>query len=1007
MKKRLLYLLAGLVCCCIQVMAQTQTITGRVADAANNQPLAGVSITLSGSATGTTTDSAGQFSLKVLTAVRSIQVSLVNYSTQTVDIQGSTPLTILLASAARGLDEVVVVGYGTQKKKDLTGAVSTIGAKDVGGRQTIQVSEALQGSVAGVSVTRSSGAPGSGASILIRGITTLGTNSPLIILDGVPVGNIDNVNPNDVENITVLKDAASAAIYGSRGAAGVILITTKRARNGQTSLEYNYEYGVQKATALPEYVSAPEYMRYFNEQATNDGSSAGPYPQAYIDNFADSNRLHPDKFPFSNTDWQKTIMTREYAPRVRHDLVFSMGTGKLKTKASLGYSKSEAFFVNNEYERYLFRINNDLQINNKLSANLDVTYKRTNALTPVTDPIFQSRLMPAIFDDYYADGRYAIAKDGYNPVAQLREGGTNKALYNQIAGRLVFNFKPIQDLTLTALFSPTFDIDKIKTFSKRIAFTNPDGTASSFTNQPRTVLSEGRNDNMSLTGQLLADYSKEFAGGHSLGILGGYEELYNFNESMGASRSGFALNDFPYLNAGSQELRDNYGNASESALRSFFGRVKYDYNGKYYIQGNLRYDRSSRFGKQYREAVFPSVSAGWAISEENFMKGIDWLSFLKLRGSYGEVGNERIGNYPYQATISFTNALFYQNGVVVPLNGGAQVDYAVENISWETTRTIDAGFDATFLDNRLSVSGDYYHKKTYDILLALDIPLYLGYEKPSQNAGILEVKGWELEAGWRDRVGKLNYSVSFNVSDARSKILDLKGTQVLGAQSTFKGSEFNEWFGYRSAGIYQTNADTAGSPRLNSNVSAGDVRYLDLNKDGKITPDDKELLGGSLPRYLYGGNIRLEYHGFDVGLTFQGVGKKQSRLSADITQPFLQAFGNVPMEIVGKFWSKNNTAEQNLAAQYPRLSTRSISNNYEMSDYWLVNGAYFRIKNLTVGYTLKEAVLKKVGVQTLRFYVSANDLFAVHHFPKYWDPELGTSSYPIVTTVMAGLSVRF
>lgn len=1007
MKKRLLYLLAGMLCCCMQAMAQTQTISGRVADAANNQPLSGVSITVPGTSTGTTTDSAGQFTLKVAGTVRSIQVSLVNYSPQTVDLQGATPLTILLANAARGLDEVVVVGYGTQKKKDLTGAVSTIGAKDVGGRQTIQVSEALQGSVAGVSVTRSSGAPGAGASILIRGITTLGTNSPLIILDGVPVGNIDNVNPNDVENITVLKDAASAAIYGSRGAAGVVLVTTKRARNGQSSLEYNYEYGVQKATALPEYVNAPDYMRYFNEQATNDGSSAGPYPQAYIDHFADSNRLNPDKFPFSNTDWQKTIMTRDYAPRVRHDLVFTMGTGKLRTKASLGYSDAGAFYVNSRYERYLFRINNDLQINNKLSATLDVTYKRTNALTPVTDPVFQSRLMPAIFDDYYSDGRYAIAKDGYNPVAQLREGGTNRALYNQIAGRLMFNFRPIQDLTLTALFSPTFDIDKIKTFSKQIRFTNPDGSASSFTNQPRTNLSEQRNDNMSLTGQLLADYSKAFAGGHSLGILGGYEELYNFNEQMGASRSGFALNDFPYLNAGSQELRDNYGNASESSLRSFFGRVKYDYNGKYYIQGNLRYDKSSRFGKQYRDAVFPSVSAGWAISEEAFMKNIDWLSFLKLRGSYGEVGNERIGNYPYQATISFSNALFYQNGVVVPLNGGAQIDYAVENISWETTRTIDAGFDATFFNNRLSVSGDYYHKKTYDILLALDIPLYLGYEKPNQNAGILEVKGWELEAGWRDRIGKLNYSVSFNVSDARSKILDLKGTQVLGAQSTFKGSEFNEWFGYRAAGLYQTNADTAGSPRLNSNVSAGDVRYLDLNKDGKITPDDKELLGGSLPRYLYGGNIRLDYRGFDFGLTFQGVGKKLSRLSADITQPFLQAFGNVPTEIVGRFWSKNNTAEQNLVAKYPRLSTRSAGTNYEMSDYWLINGAYFRVKNLTIGYTLKEAVLKKVGVQTLRFYLAANDLFALHHFPRYWDPEVGTSTYPIVTTIMGGLSVRF
>jgi TonB-linked SusC/RagA family outer membrane protein len=1006
MKKQLFYVLTGLLLFYGEAMAQSKTVTGQVADAAKKLPLAGVSISLPGTGTGTTTDSTGQFRLTIPISAKMIQVSLVNYLTQSIAINEG-PIQVLLVGAAQGLDEVVVVGYGTQKKKDLTGAISTIGAKDVGGRQTIQVSEALQGSIAGVSVTRSSGAPGAGASILIRGITTLGTNSPLIILDGVPVGNIDNVNPNDVENITVLKDAASAAIYGSRGAAGVVLVTTKRARNGQSSLEYNYEYGVQKATALPAYANAPDYMRYFNEQATSDGASTGPYPIAFINNFADSNRLYPDKFPFSNTDWQKTIMTETYAPRYRHDLVFTMGTGKIKTKASLGYSKAGAFYDHYTYERYLFRVNNDLQINNKLSANLDVAYKRTNTVSPIGNPIYEARVMPAIYDDYYSNGRYALAKDGRNPVAQLQEGGTGKTYLNQITGRLVFNYKPLQDLTITALISPTFDLDKSKSFSKRISFTNPDGTPSSFSNQARSVLTEGRSETLAITGQLLADYHKEFTGGNSIGVLGGYEELYYSNESLGASRSGFALTNFPYLNAGSQELRDNSGSASESALRSFFGRVKYDFNNKYYIQGNLRYDKSSRFGKQYRDALFPSLSAGWAISEEALMKDIKWLSFLKVRGSYGEVGNERIGNYPYQATISFTNALFYQNGVVVPLNGGAQVDYAVENISWETTRTLDAGVDAAFLNNRLTVTADYYHKRTYDILLALDIPLYLGFEKPSQNAGTLDVKGWELEMGWKDRVGKLNYSVAFNISDAKSKIIDMKGTQLLGAQSTFKGSEFNEWFGYRSNGLYQTSADTAGSPKLNSNVSPGDVRYVDLNKDGKITPDDKQLLGGSLPRYLYGGSIRVDYLGFDMGLAFQGVGKKRSRLSSEIVQPFAEAFGNVPMEIVGKYWSKTNTPEQNLQARYPRLSTRSLSNNYEMSDFWLVNGAYFRIKNLTLGYTLKQELVKKAGIQSLRFYVSANDLFASHHFPKYWDPEVGTSSYPIVTTIMAGATVRF
>ncbi len=1004
MKQKLLYIFSFSLILALPVLAQNKIVKGTVTDAASNLPLAGVSIVADGTSVGTTSNESGQFTLEVANTVKKLTVSLINYRTVTVDIKEDN-ITIRLDAEAKGLDEVVVVGYGTQKKKDLTGAVSTISAKDVGGRQTIQISEALQGSIAGVSVTRGSGAPGSGSSILIRGITTIGTNGPLIIVDGVPVSNIDNVNPNDVESLTVLKDAASAAIYGSQGAAGVILITTKRAKTGQSSFEYNYEYGVQKATAMPEYVGVQDYFRYFNEQATNDGASSGQYAPAFINSYLDSNRVNPDGFP--NTNWQKSILTNSTAPRHRHDLVFTMGTGMLKTKASLGYSKAGAFYDDYTYERYLFRLNNDLQINRKLSANIDIAYKRTSNNSPNVSAIYESRVMPSFYDDYYTDGRLAISKDGRNPAAQLRAGGFNKSLLNQISGRLAFNFKPVSGLTLLAQVAPTFDMDKSKSFSRQIKFTNPNGTPSPVVNQARTILNEGRTENFNITGLLTADYIKEIQGGHSIQALAGYEERYGFFESLGASRSGFALTDYPYLNAGSQELRDNAGNASEFALRSFFGRLKYDYKNKYYVQGNLRSDRSSRFAKQYRNAIFPSVSAGWTISEENFMQHINWLSFLKLRGSWGKAGNERIGNYPYQATIDFSTALFYQNGAVVPLTGGGQVVYAVDNISWETTRSSDIGLDAAFLKNRLTVTADYYQKRTFDILLPLDIPLYLGYDKPNQNAGILDVKGWELELGWKDRIGKLNYSVAANLSDAKSKIGDLKGTEFRGDQIIRNGSEYNEWFGYLSNGLFQTQADLTGAPVLSASTKPGDVRYADINKDGKITSDDKVLLGGALPRYLYGGNIRMDYHGFDFGLVFQGVGKKLSRLNSEITQPFAEAFGNMSQDMVGKFWSVNNTAEQNLLATYPRLSRLSNTNNYTLSDFWLINGSYFRVKNITLGYTLQHDRIKKAGIQSCRFYVSANDLFSVSKFPKYLDPESANYGYPIVTTIMAGATIKF
>ncbi len=1011
MKKKLLLNFLLILSLSSVAWAQNKVVKGTVTNATTNTPLSGVSIIVAGSPAGTSTDNAGQFSLQVPSGTKSIKVSLVGYQTKTVDAGSGAPLSIILTSEVKGLDEVVVIGYGTQKKKDLTGAVSTIGAKDVGGRQTVQISEALQGSIAGVSVTRSSSAPGVGSSILIRGITTVGNNSPLIIVDGVPVDNIDLVNPNDVESLTVLKDAASAAIYGSRGAAGVILITTKRGKSGQSSLEYNYEYGAQKPTALPKYAGVQDYFRFFNEQSINDGGGiVTGRTDAFINSYLDSNRVNPDKFP--NTDWQKTVLTHPTAPRTQHDLVFTMGTDKLKTKASLGYQKIGALYDNYDYQRYQFRVNNDLQINSRLSANLDLFYRRTNTNAPDYNPISDSRIYPAWYDDFYDDGRYAPGKDGGNPIAEVREGSFKRQRLNEFSGRLGLQFKPLKGLSLSAMLAPTFDWDKTKTFDKPLKYYDKADPSQviAFNATPKAVLSEGRSEGFAINGQFLANYNKEI-GAHTIDVLAGYEENYGSSETLSAIRTGFPLLDFPYLSAGTTEKMESYGGASDYGYHSFFGRLQYNFQNKYYLQGNLRNDQSSRFAKQYRNALFPSVSAGWTISEESFMKNINWLSFLKLRGSWGEAGNDRIGNYPYQATLDFTNALFYQNGVIVPQPGLGQQVYAVQDITWETTRTADAGLDAAFLKNRLTLSADYYKKTTFNILLPLDIPLYLGYDKPNQNAGTLYVKGWEIEMGWKDRIGKVNYSIAANLSDAKSRIGNLKGTQFLGDQVIREGSEYNEWFGYKTNGLFQTNPATT-DPVANANTKAGDIRFVDISgpdgkPDGKITPDDKVLLGGALPRYLYGGNIHADYAGFDFGLAFQGVGKKLSRLNLDVVRPFAAQFGNVPANMVGHFWSGNNTPEQNLQATYPRLSLKMTNTNYALSDYWLINGSYFRLKNITLGYTLKQNLLKKGGIQSLRFYVSANDLFSISKFPGYVDPESGNSSYPIVRTIIAGATVKF
>lgn len=1004
---------------------QQKKISGKVIDA-NGDPVIGANVVEKETTNGTITDMSGNFVLSVNpNAV--LSVSYIGYVSKDIQVKDRSSFTISLEEDSELLDEVVVVGYGTMKKKDLTGAVGTLKGESLSARKTTQLSTALQGATSGVLVTRDNSAPGATASIKIRGVTTIGESSPLVIVDGVP-GDINQVNPDDVESMSVLKDAASASIYGSRAAAGVIVITTKRAKENDLSLNYNFEYGWEMPTRLPEYVGAQRFMEMVNELRYNDNNAGGwyqTYSEDQVNNWIKNNATDPDAYPI--TDWQDEIL-KNSAPRQTHSINIAGGSKVVQTKASFRYDKTDGIYVNRNYERYMIRVNNDFKINKYIEAHLDVNFKRSKSEEPHRNPMdLQYRATPPIYAARWSNGMWGDVKDGENTLAMITDGGLKTSWYNRLGGKAAIDISPIEGLKISGVIAPTYNFDKVKSFRKQVPFTyaNDPNTVKGYMNGfTTTKLTENRNDSYDVTTQFFANYNKSF-GQHDLSAMIGYEDYYAFWENLSASRDQYELMNFPYLDIGPENLRDNGGNAEEYAYRSFFGRIAYSYASRYLLQVNFRRDGSSRFAPDSRWANFPSLSAGWVVSEEQFMKNLNWnwLSFLKLRGSWGTLGNERItmtknsstvqNYYPYQSALNFGSALFYSGNSLNSLLSAAQQYYAVRNISWETTETWDIGLDANFLDGRLHFSGDFYKKKTKDMLLALEIPKFIGYDNPSVNTGNMHTTGYDLEIGWRDQVGDFRYSVSANLSDFISKMGNLGGTEFLGEKVKMEGSQFDEWYGYISDGLFQTQEEVDNSPKLNNNVTVGDIKYKDISgpdgvPDGKISSEyDRVLLGGSLPRYMFGVNFSASYKGFDFSMMFQGVGSQNSRISRNMIEGLNTNWGGFPSILEGDYWSTNNTAAENAGVKYPRLTRNSVDANMSMSDYWMFNGRYLRMKNLTVGYTLPGVWTKKISMESVRFYLSGNDLFCLSKYPHGWDPEVSTTGYPITMSVLLGVSVNF
>lgn len=1029
MDKRLLFLLSLSMIFFPFRMAAQDILTGTVRDMAG--PMVGTVVLNKDNGSYVSTDLDGNFSLSDVEKGQTLEFSHMGYITRTIVWNGENPLMLTMEEESIELDETVVIGYGSVKKKDLTGSVGVIDDRILDGQSTSQLSQALQGVIPGLSVTRSGSMPGASATINIRGITTMSDSSPLILVDGMMVSSLDNVAMEDVRQITVLKDAASASIYGARAAAGVILITTKEASEGELQIGYNGEFSVITPTELPEFLTDPiNYMNMYNEWSWNDaGNPAGGeyagYSKDYIENYMYNNTYDPISYP--DFDWKDAIL-KKAGLRHKHNLTMMYGNNVIKSRVSASYENVDAMYPGSNHERFSVRSRNNINIGKKLGGSLDFSFRHATKNDPRSgSPLRAAYMYPRIYLGLYPDGRVGPGKEGSlsNTLGALLYGGSDKTVSDIVTAKISLSYKPVAGLSITANFTPTFSFTRLKQMSKAVPVYDAYDTSlllGYVSGYNTNSLSEERRHSTSYETQVIANYDRTFGKRHNFNIMAGYEDYIYTYETMDAVTNDMELGQFPYLDLANSNSLGVGGSSWQNAYRSFFGRVMYNYDSRYYIQLNARGDASSRFHRNHRWGFFPSASAGWVLTNEEFLKGVRNVDYLKIRASIGSLGNERIGNYPYQTYISFNSAIMYDSSGTSPVQAmsGAQQDYAYEDVHWEKTWNWDVGIDASFFGNRLDFTADYYYKKTTDMLLSVAIPSFTGYSAPEKNAGTMYTRGWELRIGWHDRVGDFTYSINANLSDYRSIMGNLGGKQVFNSDGTIitEGVEYNSWYGYKSGGLFQNDQSIADSPLLVASTKPGDVKYLDVSGPDGV-PDniinetyDRVVLGSSLPHYIYGGSVTLGWKGLSFSVLFNGVGKRLSRITESMIRPLQGQWLSAPEVLLNKdgsrnYWSVYNSEEQNLAARYPRLSHNSGEyNNYKMSDFWLADSSFLRIKNINLSYSFPENMISRINLKGLRVYVNIDDPICFDNWVDGWDPEADASTY-IARTYTVGLDIKF
>ena len=981
-------------------MYAQNSITGTVSDV-SGQPLPGANILEKGTANGTQSDFDGNFSITVANKSTPLVVSYIGFLTQEINVSNQTSITITLQEDASKLDEIIVVGYGTQKRINITGAVETVTASDLADRPSANVSNLLVGQAAGLTLVQRSGQPGGNSGTFrIRGISTLNNNDPLIIVDGIETGSIEEIDPDDIASVTILKDAASSAIYGVRASNGVVLITTKRGEKGAPKVTYSLQTGISDASRQAETASSFEVATLHNEANRLDGN-----PLLFTDDDIQKYRDGSSPISHPNVNHVDNLFSRT-AIFQKHNLSVSGGSDNFNYRVSLGYTDEEGDITSTGFKRYNTRINLDNQISDKLKAGLSISAATSIRLDPssggVDGVIHRAyREWPTKLD-VNPDGTWAWqindngapvagpGRPGHNAVAYANGFGARERKETRLRGTFFAEYEIIEGLKLRGSASVIRDNNTVTNRRKYLEFYDWDvnlngtgvagrGDLTSFESRINKRFDENTNLNYLAT----LTYTKDFTD-HSLSVLAAYNSISQVDELLEAGRRPLPTsNNLDQIDGAPDTSDSNSGNTIDYGLRSVFGRLNYGYKDKYLVEANLRYDGTSRFPVEGRFEVFPSFSVGWVISKEDFFN-VDFISSLKARASWGELGNQNIENYRYFTTYATEAGTSF---------GGTTVPSILENkdlgnsiITWETKTSKNIGLDAAFFKGKLNFSAEYYEEETKDILVDTTLPFLLGANGPVGNEATVENKGFEFSLGYRGKIGSdLNYSIKANVATNQNEVISV-GNPLFERPDRKPGQSIDPHFGYISEGLFVDQAEIDAAPDHSAigQTLPGDIRYADINgfdaegnltgvADGKIDAADRTELGNPFPGLTYGALFGMDYKGFDFSMLWQGAGDVDGAIGGKAIDPF----NGAPLKphVTIDRWTEANP---NKNATFPRHTLVRTGRNYgTTSSFFIYDASYLKMRNIQIGYSLPKSTIDKLGLSKLRLFVSADNLITI------------------------------